>query len=36
MRRRMQGEEEDEELDEDEDRLDVVGLEDTSPRSGML
>ena len=32
----MQGEEEDEELDEDEDRLDVVGLEDTSPRSGML
>ena len=32
----MQGEEEDEELDEDEDRLDVVGLEDTSPRPGIM
>ena len=36
MRRRVQGEEEDEELDEDEDRLDVVGLEDTSPRPGIM
>ena len=36
MRRRVQGEEEDEELDEDEDRLDVVGLEDTSPRPGVV
>ena len=36
MRRRVHGEEEDAELDEDEDRLDVVGLEDTSPRPGMV